>query len=295
MSPQVDIGDSLREARIRRGLTIKECEDATKIRRKYLEALEQDDFEVLPGPTYVKGFLRTYASFLKLDAESLVEMYRSRFQPRGEDTGGFKAEVASRRSTSRATDTKKRGPRRSQRGYALAAVLAVAIIAFLAWYGTSRGLDAASVGAENIATTTVSTGMIVGVNADPSGAGPGLGSGEDGEGAPTSAPAVTVSTAVNPAGSAGANGDAGAGITMVVRVTEGNCWLVVRKDGEDGVEVYAGTLSAGGQKTFQGANRYWMMVGRPESLTVTVGARSYTLAEPAGAFIITGAGVDRAG
>ena len=57
-----EIGNSLREARIRQGLSIKDVEAATKIRGKYLEALEQDDFEVLPGPTYVKGFLRTYAS-----------------------------------------------------------------------------------------------------------------------------------------------------------------------------------------------------------------------------------------
>jgi len=68
-----DIGNSLREARIRRGLTIKDVEDITKIRSKYLEALEENDYEVLPGPTYVKAFLRTYASFLKLDPDELLE------------------------------------------------------------------------------------------------------------------------------------------------------------------------------------------------------------------------------
>ena len=65
-----EIGNTLREARIRKGLSIKDVEDATKIRSKYLEALEEDDFEVLPGPTFVKGFLRTYAVFLKLDADA---------------------------------------------------------------------------------------------------------------------------------------------------------------------------------------------------------------------------------
>ena len=57
-----DIGNTLREARIRKGLTITDVENVTKIRAKYLEALEEDDFEVLPGPTFVKGFLRTYAT-----------------------------------------------------------------------------------------------------------------------------------------------------------------------------------------------------------------------------------------
>ncbi len=72
-----EIGNSLREARIRRGLSIKDVEDRTKVRGKYLEALENDDFEVLPGPVYVKAFLRTYATFLKLDADALVAEYRS--------------------------------------------------------------------------------------------------------------------------------------------------------------------------------------------------------------------------
>jgi hypothetical protein len=56
-----EIGNSLREARLRQGLEFPEIEQATKIRGKYLRSLEEEQFDVLPGQTYVKGFLRSYA------------------------------------------------------------------------------------------------------------------------------------------------------------------------------------------------------------------------------------------
>jgi cytoskeleton protein RodZ len=56
-----EIGNSLREARVRQQLELTEVEQATKIRARYLRALEEESFEALPAQTYVKGFLRTYA------------------------------------------------------------------------------------------------------------------------------------------------------------------------------------------------------------------------------------------
>ncbi|MFL5782852.1 MAG: helix-turn-helix domain-containing protein [Thermoleophilaceae bacterium] len=78
------IGERLREARMRQGLDLTEVEVATKIRAKYLRALENDEFSMLPGSTYVKSFLRTYAEYLGLDAQLLVEEFRAQHEPRGE-------------------------------------------------------------------------------------------------------------------------------------------------------------------------------------------------------------------
>jgi cytoskeleton protein RodZ len=75
-----DIGSILRETRIREKIDITRVEDATKIRAKYLRALENEEWSVLPGPSYIKSFLRTYAEFLGLDAHMLVEEYRARFE-----------------------------------------------------------------------------------------------------------------------------------------------------------------------------------------------------------------------
>jgi len=74
-----EIGNSLREARLRQGLEIPRIESETKIRGKYLRALEEEHFDVLPGDTYVKGFLRTYADFLGLDGQLYLDEYNSRF------------------------------------------------------------------------------------------------------------------------------------------------------------------------------------------------------------------------
>jgi cytoskeletal protein RodZ len=74
-----EIGTSLREARLRQGLDFPEIEQGTKIRSKYLRALEDEQFDVLPAQTYVKGFLRSYAEYLGLDGQLYVDEYNSRF------------------------------------------------------------------------------------------------------------------------------------------------------------------------------------------------------------------------
>jgi hypothetical protein len=74
-----EIGSSLREARTRQGLDVSEMEFRTKVRAKYLRALEDENFEQLPGHTYVKGFLRTYADLLGMDGQLYVDEYNSRY------------------------------------------------------------------------------------------------------------------------------------------------------------------------------------------------------------------------
>jgi len=74
-----EIGNSLHEARLRQGLDFPEIEQGTKIRGKYLRALEDEQFDVLPAQTYVKGFLRSYAEYLGLDGQLYVDEYNSRF------------------------------------------------------------------------------------------------------------------------------------------------------------------------------------------------------------------------
>jgi cytoskeleton protein RodZ len=79
-----NIGDTLREARMREHLDIADVESRTKIRAKYLRALENEEFGMLPGPTFVKTFLRTYAEALGLDPQVLVEEYRATYESREE-------------------------------------------------------------------------------------------------------------------------------------------------------------------------------------------------------------------
>jgi hypothetical protein len=112
-----EIGNSLREARLRRGVEFAQAEQATKIRGKYLRAIEDEQFDVLPSDTYVKGFLRTYAEYLGLDGQLYVDEYSSRFVI-GED------DVRPRRSPSRA----ERSNRRLETTLVLGALLAISIV-----------------------------------------------------------------------------------------------------------------------------------------------------------------------
>jgi helix-turn-helix protein len=114
-----EIGNSLREARLRRGVEFGQAEIATKIRGKYLRALEEERFELLPAQTYVKGFLRTYAEYLGLDGQLYVDEFNSRFV-----SGADEHEPRTRRSAARPQQRN----RRIETNVVLVALGAIAIL-----------------------------------------------------------------------------------------------------------------------------------------------------------------------
>jgi cytoskeletal protein RodZ len=93
-----DIGTTLRETRMRKRIDIVEVESHTKIRAKYLRALENEEWDLLPGTTFVKTFLRTYGDYLGLDSKVLVEEYKQRFErPGPQDLLPFSPRSSARR------------------------------------------------------------------------------------------------------------------------------------------------------------------------------------------------------
>ena len=118
-----EIGNSLREARLRRGMEIVQAEQGTKIRGKYLRALEEERFEQLPAETYIKGFLRTYAEYLGLDGQLYVDEYNSRHVVEGFD------DMPQRRPRVR----QNRGVERKVVVLALAGIAAVTALVIVAW------------------------------------------------------------------------------------------------------------------------------------------------------------------
>ena len=110
---------------MRQGLELAELEQATKIRAKYLRALEDEEFDLLPAQTYVKGFLRSYAEYLGLDGQVYVDEYNSRFDVGEEEVAG------PRRSTRR----QQRGVQVQSRVLVLTllGIAAVAALVIIAW------------------------------------------------------------------------------------------------------------------------------------------------------------------
>src|SRR5215210_8095997 len=118
-----EIGATLREARMRARIDISEIEAETKIRAKYLRALENEEWGLLPGPAYVRSFLRTYAEALDLDAKLLLEEYKLRHErPSDHDLMPI---APPRRAASRRRQRPPRGvPRWLVVGVVIAALLA---------------------------------------------------------------------------------------------------------------------------------------------------------------------------
>jgi cytoskeleton protein RodZ len=69
-------GETLRQARLDKGVSLTDAERETRIRRKYLEALEAEDTAALPPPVYTRGFIRAYAEYLGLDPQATVDLYQ---------------------------------------------------------------------------------------------------------------------------------------------------------------------------------------------------------------------------
>ena len=118
-----EIGATLRAARMSARIDVSEIEAQTKIRAKYLRALENEEWDLLPGPTFVRSFLRTYAQALGLDAKALVEEYRLNYERPSE------AALEPIVSTPSSSPTRGRVPARPSRGYmALVGVVGVVIV-----------------------------------------------------------------------------------------------------------------------------------------------------------------------
>jgi cytoskeleton protein RodZ len=158
-----EIGSTLREARMRARIDVSEIEAQTKIRAKYLRALENEEWDLLPGPTFVKSFLRTYGQALGLDGRALVEEYKLHYEHPGDPEPDRRSEIgqqpgvsAPRRTRAGASSTRRRSakpagntPRQGpSRGY-MAAVGAIGLVIVLLVYALLSGGSGPSTPAAN--------------------------------------------------------------------------------------------------------------------------------------------------
>jgi cytoskeleton protein RodZ len=136
-----ELGNNLREARQHRRIDLVIAEQDTKIRSKYLAALETEDFDVLPGPVFVRGFLRTYSRYLGLDPQLFIEEYNARFG-RFEEVDDHHTPSLGRPGLAQARE--QRG-RRTMRVLIIATLVAVA---GLAWLGLHQSEHTTTAGAD---------------------------------------------------------------------------------------------------------------------------------------------------
>ncbi len=147
-----EIGNSLREARVRQGIDYPTAESGTRIRSRYLRAMEDEDFDALPDPSYVRGFLRAYASYLDIDPGLVLDEYDSRF--------GELAQALSSNGRRRASKRTEGAPRRREAQLLWMGIGGVAAVAMLAWLGIGGS-------APDARTPTIATVATTGVTVAP--------------------------------------------------------------------------------------------------------------------------------
>lgn len=131
------IGDTLSEARTRRAADLEEVHAATGIRPRYLEAIEQEDWDALPEEFYARSFIRKYARFLDVDPEPLVEEYRR--QQGGAQRGEAPSSPFARTRSRRAEALRRRRKRQSVYAWTGALGLLAAIVVAIVLLSSGGG------------------------------------------------------------------------------------------------------------------------------------------------------------
>jgi cytoskeleton protein RodZ len=225
-----EIGNTLREARLRRRIDLVEAEQDTKIRSKYLGALESEEFDLLPGVVYTRGFLRTYARYLGLEPQLFIDEYNTRFGRFEDDEHMPARRVLHSSGSSRST------------GFRIMLVVSLLALPALAWVGLRS---------ETRSTSSSASG---GTGGTPTGSGANR--------SPNDLLERAVSKTSASAIPARAGGTAGAVARVVISIQNGPSWIEVRRGSSTGPVVFSGIMQRGSVRRFA-IERGIITVGAP--------------------------------
>jgi cytoskeletal protein RodZ len=235
----MEIGDILKQTREAKGYSLADAEEATKIRARYLEALENEQFELLPGQVYVIAFLRNYARFLGLDDNQLVQQYKGLGKPA--DVPVDEPEVKTSTATEKPAPARRtRRPKRKVAYFPFVAVAAVilAVVLGISWaYKSLPSNDKAK-----------PPQVVEEQNKKP----PSVTTPNDKK----ETPKVPGTTKPDQQATA---------VELVLNVTEANCWMKVDVDGQTAFE---GTASPGDVKEFSGQEKINVVLGNAGAVEV---------------------------
>lgn len=305
-----EIGETLRSARGRKAAGLKEVEEVTKIRAKYIQALENEDFAAIPGETYVRAFLRTYAQYLDLDEEALIQQYD------GEYGGGRRPPSSAKNAQALASGETSVSRSRFRPLQLMVIVVVVAVIAVIAWLAVEGVSDISLLQREPAGDTAAveETGDVPAETGDNS-AGDGDAQVETRDAqAETGGTLAAGSEAVLPTvpseeGSGSGEGGGGqveivaqstadsgsveGAAVLTIEAVAGRCWLTLRQDSRAGRPLFAGTLEEGQGVSYAESSEYWVAIGNPSAVEVRLDEAVLEVDEPYGYFRIGPEGVER--
>ena len=243
------MGAYLRDARRRRRVSIDRAAEQTRIRPDYLMRMESDEFDFL-APAYVRGFLRTYARFLRVNEEPLIDEFDRKFGRNRADTTAIAALETRARSVPR--------QRRPLNSWTLAALLAAVTLVVLAVVG------------------------IVNTPEEPPPARDDGNIAEEPSPEPSESASPTASPSPTPTEEEDPTVALADGIELKVVAANGDCWMDVTADGEN---IYSETLVAGDSVTFDAEDSMDIVLGLPASVELIVNGQN--IGSPGGADVVT--------
>lgn len=262
-----NVGEILRQARQEKGISLSQAEEDTKIRVKYLMALEEDNYAVIPGKAYVKGFLKIYSNYLGLNSEDIMMNFKSGSsdQEQPKEQKERKERITTGRKYPGPGKLNRRKANQKWRTYAFTFVLAIAAIATLVFVNGNWNQD-----------------RIAQEKDEPNQA-------QD-EVAENNNPDTSDNNADNQAGNNGGAGNqpgndgvAGGGeqptnpeeegepqniegVQLVLRVKDQDCWVKVVADNRP---IFTGTLTPGQEKSFEAKEKIGLVLGNAGAVEVT--------------------------
>jgi cytoskeleton protein RodZ len=245
----MSMGAYLRSARRRRRVSIERAAEDTKIRPDFLMRMESDEFDFL-APAYVRGFLRTYARFLHVDPEPLLEEFDNRHGAPRPDTQQIVA-------LERRQNSVPREPR-ARNNWAIAASVAAVVLILLAILGVTRGNEPTPAG-----STAANSSPTPSPSPSPS---PKL--------KPKPTPSVTPIVVPSPGSGIIAPGE---GLVVEINAVDGECWVQATVDG---AEIYSGIIQPGTGQIFSANETMELVLGLPSSVELVVNGEN--LGEPGG-------------
>jgi cytoskeleton protein RodZ len=274
---EAKIGRILEQKRKEKGLSLEEVEQATKIRKRYLDGLEREDYAMLPAGVYAQGFLKTYANYLGLDGEELSRQLKSRRRPRRErginyNTGpenGFEEPLI---APTGLQGTEKRRFPTSAVVTLLVAVLVLAVV-IGALYFVGRGVEASRPEPDNPAPEQPAKNP---PKQDPEKVA------STHESKETGAQEDEAVASKEDAGNTGTEDSRQSAppdsLSVAIKVSDRPSWLLIRTDG---TVVYAQIAQPGFSKTFEADRRLYIQGGDAGAVSMEInGQDAGTLGRP---------------
>lgn len=263
-----DLGKMLQQARLEKGITLDELQDSTKIRKRYLQAIENEEFSVLPGNFYVRAFIKSYAEAVGLDPDEVLKLYGNVIPQTTREAGLRPEPVRSKTKTKKMLKNTDRVSRWAATFLVITFFALIVAVIYIYVLKNYEGSDKRIVDNDDRITDQVEQEQDpndkVSIISPP--AGNEETSGEDQE-APPEPDLQYVTTDGDTHIYTLTNADQ---VRLELTVVQGECWISVKEGNSEGTELFQGKLYADDVRSWEASSSLYIRLGYPLSSQIEV-------------------------